>query len=165
MEEYPLILRKLSRQRRLPLPGQVFSFSDKEDRFWFGRVIRTDVPMMGGHVSLVYLYTATSTSPSDVPPLTRDQLMGPPQLLGVRAWRQGYLSLGQVNSPNAAELLDRHVFFNPFWQQKWIDIATLEYVPDPGHPCGLYGSGSIGAVNAALCAHLGVSMQPWPREE
>lgn len=161
MGMYPLILRPLTRQRKQPVSGQVFTFSNAESTFWFGRVIRTDVPMMGGHVSLAYLYSAQSASAERLPLLSKESMLGPPELLGSRAWRQGFLKLGPVQALTEEDFLAQHVFYNPFWK-KFFDVGKNDFVPDPGVRCGIYGSGSAGSVNAALCKHLGIEMVPWP---
>jgi Immunity protein 26 len=84
-----------------------------KDRFFFGRVIKTDA-IVGGfkNVTLIYVYKKSAKSKDKIPELSLKDLLVPPMGTNALPWRKGFFET-LANAPvKSSDMLKSHVFRN-----------------------------------------------------
>lgn len=109
-------LQILKPSRKRPSLGDVFVCQMKApaDRYYFGRVIRTDAAIGGfKNTNLIYLYRTSSDDKAALPNLHFSDLLMPPLATNNLPWRHGYFET-IMNSPLEATAVMPHHTFKDF---------------------------------------------------
>jgi hypothetical protein len=104
-------LRVLKPSRKRIKEGDIFAFSVDGKRYFFGRVIRTDVKVgLLPKGILIYLYKASSMDRRQIPVLRKEELLVPPLATNTLPWRRGYFEAVSSEPLTSADVLPRHCF-------------------------------------------------------
>jgi hypothetical protein len=117
---------RLKRSKEIPVAGDVFAFRfvRKPDRYFFGRIIRDDVVMVGETYLLVYFYRTSAPSPTPPESLSPRDLAVAPVLTGDVFWTKArYFETVARRELSPEDKLPRHLFW---------DIMRYRYVTEDG---------------------------------
>ncbi len=154
-EVHAMELIKMKPSRKKPKEGDVFIIQPKEDLYFYGKVIRTEIPsknIMVNGWNLIYVYKKVSKNIVMPDCLDVNELLIPPQIVNNQGWLKGYFqTIGSL--PVTDE--DKSINYGFF------DFKTKKYVDEEGQPLGYkpemwvdYGIGSYGSVAADIKAAL-----------
>jgi hypothetical protein len=153
----PVNLEKLGASRLKIRAGDIFALRPRGRAYYFGRVIRTDVPFWGARVILLYIYAVSSDTLIAIPPLRRNQLLVPPLLTNRLAWRHGYFQTVRNIRLTPWDLLPVHCFKN--MNQLYCDVNG-QPLAQPTEPVGTYGLDSYRTIDDAVSRALGIPVAP-----
>lgn len=149
-------LKILQPSRRRLRPGDLFVLQP-DDRFCYGRVIRTDAfagPSMSD-ANLIYLYrprAETSTAP-ERSALSPHDLLVPPAMINRLPWSRGYFQTIAHWPLEEDEVLEQHCFRDG--RGRHLDeFRTV--LPGPVEPVGTYGLHSFRSIDDLVSRALGL---------
>jgi len=157
-EPLNLNMKILRRSRKPVQPGDVFVLQILADQFHFGRVIQTDINMMGKNV-LVYIYHETNSDKRQIPVLDRQDLLVPPLIVGKFMWTRGYFETVSHRALSSEDVLPVHCF----WTPSLLDPTKIKYFDEDGkelrervEPCGFHALSLEGSVDNQISDALGI---------
>ena len=152
-------LNVLKRSRREPRIGDIFVFQVRGFPFGYGRVVNPHTPIGGGPDGiLIYVYNAFSSEKIDIPELSRDHLLIPPQGINQLPWTRGYFET-VLNKPLAADdVLPVHCFLDPRYEDETYCNEYRERLPFRSEPCGFYALGSYRTFDDEVSEALGIEL-------
>ncbi len=151
VEQNPIQLnmRILNPSRKKVRPGDIFCFQIIDDRFHFGRVIRVDAKIGGWeNVILVYFYRTTSEVKTQIPVLSKSDLLIPPIGTNHKAWRTGYFETVANTPLSRDDVLPVHCFYS-LLQGAYYDENGLR-LAHRTDPCGTFVLDSFATIDDAL---------------
>jgi hypothetical protein len=148
-------LQFLKKSRKREKPGDIFCLKILPDAYHFGRVICVDA--IGGgfeKTKLLYFYSNTSLTCSEIPVLSKDELIIPPVTMDSSGWLDGYFMTLKNEPLREEDALDIHCFwsdthkkhFNEYWEP-----LARRY-----EPCGTSGFMNIHYIDWTLSEVLGL---------
>lgn len=130
-----------------PQEGDVFVLQPISGRFYFGKVIETDVKSKDSFINgmmLIYIYQCYSFDQVIPQDIESNELLIAPMVVNYQPWRKGYFeTIGNVGVSQK----ERNMEF-AFWhvlKKKYVDINGQVIENKPKY-CGIFGLGSYGAV-------------------
>jgi hypothetical protein len=148
-------LQVLKRSRRPPAGGDAFVMLPPDDRYLFGRVVRTGVlgPMKA---TLIYIYGYRSDEKRVPARLEPDALLLPPVMTNALGWHHGVFETVEHRPVAHGDLLPQHCFFaaGRYYDE---DGKTL---PRPTEPCGIGGVVSYRMLDDLISDALGLARVP-----
>jgi hypothetical protein len=150
-------LAVLKKTRRRPVAGDIFAMLPPDNRYLFGRVVRTDANVGGfPNSNLIYIYRARSTRKDDVPFLCKNELLLPPGMTNNLPWSKGYFEFVKHEELGPDHILARHCFR---------DIRGW-YFDEEGHrlaapvetPVGTWGLHSYRTIDDEVSRALGIPL-------
>jgi hypothetical protein len=138
--------------------GDVFAFAVDDERYFFGRVIRTGVSVGGfpGGV-MIYLYRAASISKERVPRLRKEELLLPPLATNRLPWSRGYFETIASAELQPSDVLARHCFRNV--KGEYLDEMSRP-MSSPVEPVGDYSLESFRSIDDLVSDALGIPPRP-----
>jgi Immunity protein 26 len=152
-------LKVLKRTRKKPQPGDIFVFQLESfsDRYFFGRVIKTDTKIGNcSDVILIYIYKTTSTDKLQIPKLRIDDLMFPPEGINTLPWTRGYFETVRSDEISPSDVYARHCFKSCSKPGLYFD----EYgnrLEQPFEPCGEWGMAGYGTIERHVSQYMAIS--------
>jgi hypothetical protein len=148
----PTNLQTLKRSRRKPQVGDVFVMLPPDDRYLFGRVIRTDAlgPMKA---LLVYVYS-TRAQIKDVPAgLSPTALLIPPTFTNWLGWVHGRFETIANLPLGPSDVLEQHCFYaaGRYYNE------DMQPLPARIEPCGVGGLTSYRMLDDLISDALGIA--------
>lgn len=139
-------------------PGDIFVYKMKvmSEKYWFGRVIRTDATIGFPGVILIYLYNLHSKDKYDIPELGPDKLLSPPTSINRLAWSKGYFETIENAPLTEMDLLPAHHFKSDFFN-KYYDADGNE-VKNPIDIVGEYGLNSYSSLDDEISLAMGIPL-------
>jgi Immunity protein 26 len=119
-------LKVLKKSRILPAVGDIFvlQLGPLPDRYFFGRVVKTDAKVGGFNDTIpIYIYSTTSPSKTIDFPLTPGDLLVPPVATNRQPWNKGYFEMIGHQQLTSTDLLPRHVFRDPLRKRLFDDCG------------------------------------------
>ncbi|MEN6312659.1 MAG: immunity 26/phosphotriesterase HocA family protein [Clostridiaceae bacterium] len=140
-------LIKMNPSRKRPKEGDIFVIQPKENVYFYGKIIRTNLPSTNGAVrgwNLIYIYRQSAKQITLPDFLNPKQLLIPPQIVNNQGWLKGYFqTIGNV--PVTLKDIAQDYGF--------LDYITKKYVDEEGRflshkPLTFtnYGLGSYGVI-------------------
>jgi hypothetical protein len=161
MKTPPTNLKVLKRTRRKPEAGDIFIFQLEQipDRYFFGRVVKTDTTIgnfteIG--VVMIYLYRTTSSSKEDIPELEPTDLLVPPIGTNNLAWTRGFFEIIKPGINTTDDLLPVHCFQDG--RGNYVDEYGNK-LSGPVEPVGFYGLSGIGSIDDKISKALGLPIK------
>ncbi|WP_018130083.1 immunity 26/phosphotriesterase HocA family protein [Effusibacillus pohliae] len=140
------LLVKMQPSRKKPNPGDVFVVQPKNGLYFYGKVIKTNMPSKDLVIlcNLIYIYKNPSQQVVMPTELNPRELLIPPLIINNQGWIKGYFkTIGSMPVTNE----DLAVNFG------FKDFLTKQFVDELGNPLGYepelwtdYGLGSYGVV-------------------
>jgi hypothetical protein len=159
-----LNLEILAPRQKVWPEGDVFVFRPKGRPFYYGRVVKPDTwvvdlmnrkPVWRG--CLIYLYRIHSTEPVMPRALPLTELLLPPLIVQLQAWRVGLFQRVGLMPFSRADRFARHCFKLP-------DGSRLDESGKPIRrrtgPCGDYGLTPIRGLDDKIHTALGLPLAP-----
>jgi hypothetical protein len=148
----PTNLQILKRSRRKPQVGDMFVMLPPDERYLFGRVIRTDAlgPMAA---LLIYIYATRSQTkevPADLPPTA---LLIPPTFTNSLGWAHGRFETVANLPLGPNDVLEQHCFYAA---GRYYD-EDMHPLPARIEPCGIGGVTSYRMLDDLISDALGIS--------
>lgn len=153
-------LRVLRRTRRKPEVGDIFVMLPPDDLFLYGRVIKTDTPVIPGfRALLLYVYRDRSATKTPIPRLDPANLLLPPLLTNTLLWSRGYAEHLENRPLTPEDCLPRHCFKRYSREGICVDEQGIR-VFGPVEPIGQWGLGSFRTIDDEISRALGIPMAP-----
>lgn len=151
-------MRVLKKSKVPPLVGDIFAYqmTASPDRYFFGRVIRTDA-VIGGfkNTILVYFYKRSSRDKAFIPDLICTELLIAPIATNALPWLKGYFELVRKSALEDMDILPNHCFRD--FRGKFFDSDGLP-LTKPVEPIGEYGLHSYRTIDDALSKAMGIAL-------
>ncbi len=149
----------LKKSRKSLEGGDIFVYQIKslDDRYFFGRVIRTDA-IIGGFndTVLIYLYKNTSPEKNVIPDLSRKALLIPPIATNTRPWTMGYFEVVSSSLLLPNDILVQHCFKDSL-RNRYYD-ADGNLLEKAVLPIGTYGLHSFKTIDDAISKALNIPL-------
>lgn len=137
----------MKKSSKKPQEGDVFALQPIKGKFYFGKVIQTNLKSRDSFINgmtLIYIYDYSSLAKETPLDLEREELLISPMIVNNQLWLKGYFeTIGNVQISEKEKNLDF-----AFW-----DTLKEEYVDINGHVLkdepqywSVYGLGSYGIV-------------------
>lgn len=159
-EKVKLNMQTLRRSRKPLIPGDIFVLKAISTAYHLGRVVRTDIQILGGECILAYIYDATCEDMTSIPTLSKSRLLVPPQILGKYMWSKGYFQTVAHRDLQDDDVFKRHCFIDG----SVLGANSPAYCDENGapldgriEPCGYYSISLEGAVDDEVSDALGIS--------
>lgn len=154
-------LSELQKSSAQPKAGDVFVFQLRAlpDRYFFGRVMRTDVsfgPLK--NMPMIYLYRTNQATKLPVPALSKTELLTPPIATNALPWSKGYFETVASIPVHKDDLLERHCFKDS--RGRFFDDDGRPTTPVASLPIGDYGLHSYRTIDDAISKALNIPLAP-----
>jgi hypothetical protein len=154
-----LNLEVLQKSRKKLAPGDIFVLKPKGFAFYFGKVIFIDANCgFGLGALLIYIYNATSKTKSDVPRLSKDNLLFPPIFINRLPWSRGYFETVEHCDLNTDDYFAVHSFRKPHDKNLYDERGNMLGKEHP--PVGFYGLASYRTIDDRMSKRLGIPLAP-----
>lgn len=144
--------------------GDIFALSYPNDTYIFGRVIDSKLPMMGGHVALLYIYDVRSNELHiDSSLLTTDRLLFPPVIMFPTIWSRGYAAKVDYEEIQQKNLIKHrfHHHHDRYCDEYGNSIAK----PEDAKMVGEYSILGLGIIDDKISDWLGIKRAPLLEED
>ena len=137
----------MKKSRKKPCVGDVFVLQPYEEKYYFGKVIQTNLESTDSFVkgmNLIYIYDFCSNEKKMVDDFDSKELLISPMVVNNQPWIKGYF---ETIGSNAVTMREQNIDFG-FWdviREKYVDINRKELDKQPTY-CSIFGLGSYGAV-------------------
>lgn len=150
-------MKVLTASRKALKPGDIFVFQILPDVYHYGRIVKTDqsIGSMEGNL-LVYFYRTTSSVKEQIPPLCRNDLLIPPQIINRLGWSRGYFETIAHQELTPDDMFPMHCFWD-FAKRQYVDDARC-ILQERIEPCGDYGLGNHRTVDDEISKELGIPL-------
>ena len=149
-EEIELVKMKPSRKKLRD--GDIFVLQPKKDSYMFGKIIRAKlnmenaVGMNGG--TIVHIYKGIYNSYEEIPDLTSQKLLLPPQIIINNAWTRGFFMNVGNSEITDEDIPQSYGFYHDFWNKSF-DIDGHELAGKP-EVCGSLSISNYMVIQARL---------------
>jgi hypothetical protein len=157
-------LQVLKKTRKKPQLGDIFVFQLEPlpDRFFFGRVVKTDtkIGFIGNEINniiLIYIYNATSNDKHNIPELKLEDLMFPPEGINSLPWSRGYFETVRSGENDPKDVYPRHCFKSCSRKGVYYD-EYANRLDEPFEPCGEWGMVGYGTIDRAVSRLMGIPL-------
>lgn len=137
----------MKKSRKKPCDGDIFVLQPFPRRFYYGKVIQTDLQSTDSFIRgmlLIYIYNYNTTEKKIVDHLEEKDLLIAPMVVNKQPWMKGFFeTIGNVEVTET----EKNVDFG-FWdvlRDCYVDTAGRRLEAPPRY-CSTYGLGSYGAV-------------------
>lgn len=137
----------MKKSRKKPCVGDVFVLQPNEGRYYFGKVIQTNLESNDSFIrgmNLIYIYDFSSNEKKMVDDFDSKGLLISPMVVNNQLWLKGYF---ETIGNSTVTMRDQNIDFG-FWdvlREKYVDINRKELDKQPTYS-SIFGLGSYGAV-------------------
>lgn len=160
----PVNFQRLRPSRARLTAGDLFTMRLLDDRYLFGRVVRTDARCFAPGCLLVYVFGYLASEPSPPPRLLVKDLLIPPAMINRLGWSRGYFVTLERREFEDGERLPVHYFDNGFpsrQNERYEDEDQHALGPPPeGTLVGPAGLGNYRTIDDAVSGALGIPLAP-----
>jgi hypothetical protein len=166
MPEYPPVnFRRLRPSRTRLAAGDIFTMRLPDDRYLFGRIVRTDAHCFAPGCILVYVFRYLALEPVPPPVLRVKDLLIPPATINRLAWSRGYFMNVGRRGFGDGERLSVHYFEDirrgRFGRRLYVNEDQEQVGPPPrGTLVGYAGLGNYRTIDDAVSEALGIPIAP-----
>ena len=156
---YEMNMKRLKRYRKKLLPGDIFVLQIQEATFHFGRIVATNcrVRVAEGGI-LIYVYNTSSSDKTDIPSLSKHDLLMPPTMTSREPWTHGYFNVVASRHFEEGDLWTPHCFLSR-WDNRYYDEYNHQ-LPERREPCGHYSWSTIMGLDKGVSRALGIPISP-----
>ena len=140
-------LISMKKSSKKPQEGDVFVLQPVKGKFYFGKVIKTDIKSIDSFINgmtLIYIYNYCSIEKELPLELEKEDFLIAPTIVNNQPWIKGYFeTIGNKQVTEKEKSVDY-----AFWdilKEKYVDINGQEQDGKPQYWC-VYGLGSYGIV-------------------
>jgi len=147
-------MKVLKRQRKLVV-GDIFALQILPKQYHFGRIIRLDAKIVAFRDCILgYVYNATSDSKTDIPELSKNDLLIRPFMTNQQPWTKGYFEIVRREPLEPEDVLTPHCFeLNGMFFDEYNNR-----LPERIEPCGFHGLGSYRTIDVEISRALGIPL-------
>jgi hypothetical protein len=155
-------LRILKRTRIKPKTGDIFVFQliPLPDRYFFGRVVKTDTRIGNcDDVILIYIYKTTSPNKKNIPELKLSDLMLPPMGVSASLWKGGYFETVHSDENHNGFNFAKHCFKSNCPPNAGLYFDEYgNRITEPFEPCGEWGMALYKKIDHVVSLFMGIPL-------